>query len=95
MFPILETRTKLFENPCLLDAPAIAVPVLPPVWSARIKHSVSSLKSAVVDSPNVELTMLDSLLLRAPMSEMSIVSNLPRQKASISDAKEPQTNKVF
>jgi hypothetical protein len=43
---------------------------------------VSSLKSAVLDSPNVDETMLDSLELLAPMSDVkSIFSNLLIQKA--------------
>lgn len=43
---------------------------------------MSSLKSAVLDSPNVELTMLDSLELLAPMAsdDKSIFNNLQRNE---------------
>lgn len=37
---------------------------------------MSSLNSAAGQSPNVELTILDSLLLLPPISDSSIVSNL-------------------
>lgn len=51
---------------------------------------MSSLKSAVFDSPKVELTMLDSLELLAPMSDVkSMLNNLAHEdmfKISIDDA---------
>lgn len=48
--------------------------------SFLIKYSVSSLKSAVFDSPKVELTIELSLELRAPISDVkSMFNNLEKQ----------------
>lgn len=53
--------------------------------SFLIRYSVSSLKSAVFDSPKVEETMLDSLELLAPMSDVkSIFSNLLIEEKDVS-----------
>jgi hypothetical protein len=46
-----------------------------------MRYSVSSLKSAVLESPKVELTILDSLELLAPMSEVkSMFNNLNERR---------------